>query len=531
MKRKWWIAEAGIYFCMLLLLVTLASKEKLRPPSVQAPETRTAAPSVSLLGYLPISSYEKTILDSAQNKDKNILYVLTSKNHTIDDPYIEVNPYGTAPLGGIILLESDEDANVRITIPGELPITYTVHAEAGLYKLPIIGLYENQTTWVQAEFAFSSGRKESREYPMMTQTVDLSNTTLLTKDFKIDQEAFQENKLVTKFVRDENGKTYAAVYDKNACLRAYYTFSTSILMPLSNGNLLLESPYSGNVDDNFRSGLIEITPVGRIVAYYKLPYDLVGSAQELPNGNLLAVTSSRNDGNLGDCLAEINRETGLSEKIIDLKAVVAAAGDGELIERSKRLSRWIDIYALEYDKSDHTLFLFTKSNQIIVMDYDTLETEILTGWEAADCAASRGISDTWYEKAVPFSCAKMIPNEMPLGEAAGSLHYEQLLSCEMQQDGQIRLGQSGKKVTLMVKNNNSSAFGEDAYLSVWGIDQKTGQEFYLNQEKRIGALRPGSSRRLTVNLFQSPPNSSMKVIFSVIDSSGVLASGLYKVVE
>ena len=120
---------------------------------------------------------------------------------------------------------------------------------------------------------------------------------------------------------------------------------------------------------------------------------------------------------------------------------------------------------------------------------------------------------------------------MPLGETAGSLYYEQLLSYEMQQEGQLSLGQSGKKVTLIVKNNNNSAFGEDAYLSVWGIDKETGQEFYLNREKRIGSLRPGSSRRLTVNLFQSPPDSSIRVIFSVIDSSGVLASELYEVWE
>ncbi len=531
MKRKWWIIEAGIYFCVLLLLVTLVNGKTLHPPSGQDSEIQAAAPPVSMLGYLPVSSYEKTILDSPQNKDKNILYVLTSKKHTINDPYIEVNPYGTAPLGGIILFEADEDAEVCITVPGELPISYTIHSKAGLYKLPVIGLYENQTTWVQAEFTFSSGKKEYREYPMMTQAVDLSNTTLLTKDFKINQEKFRENELVVRLVRDEGGKTYAAIYDKNACLRAYYTFSTSMLMPLANGNLLLESPYVGNVNESFRSGLIEITPIGRIAAYYKLPYDLAGGIQELPNGNLLAITSSKYDGNEGDCLMEINRETGNSEKIIDLKEVVAASGSGELIERSKRLSRWIDIYALEYDKSDNLLALFAKSKQIIVMDYDTQEAEILTGWEAANYAASRGISDTWYEKAVPFHYTEIIPDEMPLGETAGSLYYEQLLSYEMQQEGQLSLGQSGKKVTLIVKNNNNSAFGEDAYLSVWGIDKETGQEFYLNREKRIGSLRPGSSRRLTVNLFQSPPDSSIRVIFSVIDSSGVLASELYEVLE
>lgn len=110
MKRKWWIIEAGIYFCVLLLLVTLVNGKTLHPPSGQDSEIQAAAPPVSMLGYLPVSSYEKTILDSPQNKDKNILYVLTSKKHTINDPYIEVNPYGTAPLGGIILFEADEDA-------------------------------------------------------------------------------------------------------------------------------------------------------------------------------------------------------------------------------------------------------------------------------------------------------------------------------------------------------------------------------------------------------------------------------------
>ena len=70
-------------------------------------------------------------------------------NYTIENPYIIVNPYETAPLTAIIMFNTDTAVKVTTTVVGKTDRTSIVNTVSGYntyHELPIIGLYNGENT-------------------------------------------------------------------------------------------------------------------------------------------------------------------------------------------------------------------------------------------------------------------------------------------------------------------------------------------------------------------------------------------------
>ena len=75
-----------------------------------------------------------------------------SKGHSLGDPYIKLNPYGTSPLSALIIFETEEPSQISVTVKGKTADTdITEHFEEydTYHEIPVLGLYADYQNTVE----------------------------------------------------------------------------------------------------------------------------------------------------------------------------------------------------------------------------------------------------------------------------------------------------------------------------------------------------------------------------------------------
>lgn len=114
-------------------------------------------------------------------------YMLTKYNNmgkaSIDDPYVELNPYEIAPLSALVMFETESASDVMVTVKGKSgakDFTYTLSNKVTHHEVPIIGLYAeyrnqvilqagNQTKTIEIQ---TTSLPSDMEKPIMNTTTD-----------------------------------------------------------------------------------------------------------------------------------------------------------------------------------------------------------------------------------------------------------------------------------------------------------------------------------------------------------------------
>lgn len=303
----------------------------------------------------PVVSLDN-ILTVQENLEKNIFD--NTKNYTLENPKIILNPYGNSPLTALVIFETKDLTTPVVTIKGkdgakDITNTFT---PSKIHILPIYGLYAgyNNTITVKA-----SG---------ISKTINIKTDNLPSDFIKITDINKNLNTDEFYFTTPED-KGYTAAYDENGDVRWYligdYKWE---VQRLNNGHLLISNDKLVN-SPYYTKGLMEIDLLGKIYYQYDIPSGYHHSAIEMSNGNFLVASNNFKDGSVEDYIVEIDRNSGDVVKEWNLHKL-----------QNNNKENWLGLSSLLYNKNNSITFTGKNNDMISNIDYKSGEIN----WIIAD---------------------------------------------------------------------------------------------------------------------------------------------------
>lgn len=299
------------------------------------------------------------VFETQDELTKEILDTYKKGKYTVDKPYVVVNPYLISPQSALILFKTDKKEKVTVTLKGkhndDLVTTFAASKD---HYLPIYGLYGEYTNKIILET--ESGK---------THTVEIK----LDKTLNSAVVEVLENK-----VTNSNGEFYfgttaigvaSIAYDNYGEVRWFLSadYSKGMTM-LQNGHLLM-SDITPGPDAVSTGGAVEVDMLGYIHHEYEITGGYHHDAYEMPNGNLIILTSDNESDTTADVVVELNRKTGEIVKTWDLHKI-ADAVDPNMIEYGEITWGWIN--SVTYDDTNNELILSVRNrNSVVSLDYTT----------------------------------------------------------------------------------------------------------------------------------------------------------------
>lgn len=287
-------------------------------------------PPVSLaeVGTLEIIPMDKGIvevpkianlMDGQWEQERVTLEEYGKGNYTLEKPYIVENPYGFAPLTGLLLFETAELATVSLEIKGNQggeTIKHTFETLNTVHQIPVVGLYPDQVNLVEVTVSYEEGGSD-------TVTVELETPVVET----LGRSVF---------------------YDESGDLRWVLDYSQDYpLTRLDNGNLLV-------VKEN-RDGFYEMDLLGKVLGEYHTVNLIEDSIVELPNGNFLLC--SDHEYSRQDRLMELDRETGQVLLDLDLREIFKAQ-----VDPNGLTGDWYHLDDMVFDSANSSVILHSHSH-------------------------------------------------------------------------------------------------------------------------------------------------------------------------
>lgn len=324
--------------------------------------------STSLVGYHIVSANEKVIEThddiALQSIQENYL---TPYGYTLENPNIITNPYGTSPLSAMILFETEEEEEVKITIPGKIPeTTFTnTYDSTKTHIIPIYGLYPDTENKIE----IACGKK-TYTYTILTEA--------LPKDFLPSYETsntYQEKDLI--IYHEQN---YIYGIDKNNEIRWLYQNNTyDVPYLLENNHLLI--PISSTNDPDKKDILIEIDFTGKIYKQYHLNTNTTGLVLETEN-SLFIVTNNliEMDKQNGTILNTYPLETNYEKIILDdtKENIILSNHQEELIINLKNKTQTKNSIIQEIIKQPLNIFLYTNKENYLIQKGIKLQNQVET---------------------------------------------------------------------------------------------------------------------------------------------------------
>ncbi|MFD1472742.1 aryl-sulfate sulfotransferase [Companilactobacillus mishanensis] len=326
-------------------------------------------------------------------KDTNAEYqeIVAEGNHSLDDPYIKVNPYGTSPLSALVIFDTMQEAKISYTVQGEskdTSISNAVNSDYSMtHQVPVVGLYSDKTNKVTLDIEYKDGTTASKEI-----TVKTGKLPKYVREAKIKIDKNDKSKMDI----GDNGLTLIDrttkepfAIDADGKVRWYSTnYSQHTVEELSSGHILILT--KKNVNASVYNDLIETDYLGRIYKEYSFSDKTKSSDSannskneettlihhdilELPNGNLLATVSDGSEYK-EDVMAEISSETGKVVKVIDLKKLMPTKMYSTFKKGSDGKNDWFHQNSIEYDTNDDSILISGRDQDMIMkIDYKTSE--------------------------------------------------------------------------------------------------------------------------------------------------------------
>lgn len=307
--------------------------------------------SIAIYKYIEANEkiqVEKDILIHQNQLEQSFLSF--SKNATLENPKVILNPYGNSPLTALIIFKTNDLTTPTITIKGNKDSDDLIHTfiPSKIHILPIYGLYENYNNEVIVDV---SGNKKTINIQTEKLPDDFVKMTNIEKDIKTNDFYFTTSE----------DKKYTLAYDCNGNVRWYlkgdYKWE---IQRLNNGHLLISddklinSPY-------YSKGLMEIDLLGKIYYQYNIPNGYHHSVIELDNGNFLLASNNFNDGTVEDYIIELDRNSGNIVKQWNLHKL-----------QNNDKENWLGLNSLIYDKKNNSITFTGKNNNMIAnIDYNT----------------------------------------------------------------------------------------------------------------------------------------------------------------
>lgn len=287
---------------------------------------------------------------------------LNAKGYTIDNPKVVIDPYKASPLTAMVMFETKESTEVKVSIQGKddkTGLSYTFPNSKEHY-LAIYGLYAGYDNIVTIEYG---DVKKS----IIIETDSLPDDFVLPTSVNGIREELDND----FYFFTPSAKGYSAAYDINGDVRWYLT--NYVLWDntrLKNGRMLVSterlmySPY-------YMTGLYEIDMFGKIYKEYSLAGGYHHDYYELPNGNLLVASDDfgNDDGTVEDVIVEVDKTTGAIVKTFDLKKILNME-DGK--SENWTSYDWFHNNSVWYDEKTNSITLSGRHQDAVInIDYNS----------------------------------------------------------------------------------------------------------------------------------------------------------------
>lgn len=262
----------------------------------------------NLSSYFDIKSTSSLInqIDIQESINKELNNISTSKEYTIESPYIKLNPYNISPLSAIIIFSSSEESIIDVYINGDY---FTKMEKTKEHVIPIYGLYEDYINEIVLKC-------NDLEYKYYIKT-EKSNINYPLEIIKSTNE-FNSNDLIFTVASYE---TYLTGWDREGKLRFYLTVDNRMDVEwLLNGHFLV-GVSQGQVRENFL-GFVEMDYLGKIYNYYTLEHGYGFEMQVLENGNYMLAGGDEAIYFNHQYIYEIDANTGETLSYLDIYDVI-----------------------------------------------------------------------------------------------------------------------------------------------------------------------------------------------------------------
>lgn len=287
---------------------------------------------------------------------------LNAKGYTIDNPKVVIDPYKASPLTAMVMFETKESTEVKVSIQGKddkTGLSYTFPNSKEHY-LAIYGLYAGYDNIVTIEYG-------DVKKNIIIETDSLPDDFILPTSVNgIRGELDNDFYFFTP-----SAKGYSAAYDINGDVRWYLTnYALWDNTRLKNGRMLVSterlmySPY-------YMTGLYEIDMFGKIYKEYSLAGGYHHDYYELPNGNLLVASDDfgNDDGTVEDVIVEVDKTTGAIVKTFDLKKILNME-DGK--SENWTSYDWFHNNSVWYDEKTNSITLSGRHQDAVInIDYNS----------------------------------------------------------------------------------------------------------------------------------------------------------------
>ena len=287
---------------------------------------------------------------------------LNAKGYTIDNPKVVIDPYKASPLTAMVMFETKESTEVKVSIQGKddkTGLSYTFPNSKEHY-LAIYGLYAGYDNIVTIEYG---DVKKS----IIIETDSLPDDFVLPTSVNGIREELDND----FYFFTPSAKGYSAAYDINGDVRWYLTnYALWDNTRLKNGRMLVSterlmySPY-------YMTGLYEIDMFGKIYKEYSLVGGYHHDYYELPNGNLLVASDDfgNDDGTVEDVIVEVDKTTGAIVKTFDLKKILNME-DGK--SENWTSYDWFHNNSVWYDEKTNSITLSGRHQDAVInIDYNS----------------------------------------------------------------------------------------------------------------------------------------------------------------
>ena len=214
--------------------------------------------------------------------------------YTWEEPLIVQNPYRYSPLTAVILFDTDEECEVRVTVKGKTEaadIEGTIDASTS-HRVPVVGLYAGQENTVLLELLDDTGKvSDSQEIKITTDQLPEKMNDAVTP-----VKTSGESALPLTIVHGQ-GARYPYAYDCMGDVRWYLDRKSDKfgIYPLSNDRFLFAAGDIGitNIGKPDTSDLYEADYLGRAYKLYYIQHGVHHDiAEKEPGGNLLILSNS-----------------------------------------------------------------------------------------------------------------------------------------------------------------------------------------------------------------------------------------------
>ena len=335
--------------------------------------------SMSKLTEVP----EYDLLDLQYARELEILYDYMQDVYGIGDPYIIIDPYDFNPLAALMLFEIDAAYDIELTIQGDdeySTFVYTHRVVPPRAEVPVIGLYAGRENIVTLTID-----GESYEHRLTTEPLPLDFQTYILEVSNPDKMAEGITLFTACFEH-----SYSALVDNNADVRGYLSnkkmaHGTSMIL-LSNGNMLSTGDEYKQIPYNM-ANLFEFNWLGKIFRIYDVPNAVHHYMEELPNGDILAVSNHEHmfqSGTREDVVIIIDRETGAVKKSYDFRDIIDETREPyhhfhpDIVNAPNR--DWMHTNAAIYDEMRNAVIVSSPTQSLVIsIDAETSEINWILG--------------------------------------------------------------------------------------------------------------------------------------------------------